>query len=84
MNYTITLHYNYILQLVKLHHFITVTWCLYLKTPILKAQFSIVDKIILKSHLLYLSHVIDICERFFSCNHVKSYNQTRNRMNPVV
>ena len=49
--------YNYIrkikiLWLVKLHNFMTVTWCLYLKTPILKVQTSILNNIILKLYLL--------------------------------
>ena len=39
-----------ILRLTKLQNFLTVTWCLFLKTPVLKVQFSILIKVILKSH----------------------------------
>ena len=37
-----------ILWLTKFHNFLTVTWCLFLKTPILKVQFLILIKIIFK------------------------------------
>ena len=38
-----------LLWLTKLHDFLIVTWCLFLKTAVLKVRFLILNKIILKS-----------------------------------
>ena len=59
------------LWLTKLYNFITVTWWLFLKTPILKYNFqSLINKIILKLYLLCQPPIKDIREKLYFCRAV--------------